>query len=147
MVQAIENEQRGTWCMVKCYQKETPEKTETGNFKKMKDQRLVPSQNCGYIIFKDKNICMFYTDALTGTMTKDTLMGDEQEACMLVHGLSPIRRWTDESVSRRSTLMVPCLIVHYNMYMCAVDKVDLHRSMCVTQRKEKRGIMAFLLSV
>ena len=90
---------------------------------------------------------MFYTNTLTGTMTKDTLMGDEQKACMLVHGLSPIRRWTDESVGACSTLMAPCLIAHYNVYMCAVDKVDLHRSMCVTQRKEEQGVMAFLPSV
>ena len=73
MVQAIENARQGNWCMVKSYQKETPEKTKTGDFKKMKEQRLVLTENCGYIIFKDKNICVLYTNALTGTMTNNTL--------------------------------------------------------------------------
>ena len=79
---------------------------------------------------------MFYTNALTGTTTKDALIKDEEEAQIFVHRLAPIRRWTDQSVGARSTLMVPKLIVHYNMYMCAMDKVDQYRSICVTQLNE-----------
>ena len=143
MSKTIADLKRGSWCMVKCYQQETAEMSKAGKFKKLKDPKLVPSQNAAFILFKDKKVCQFYTNALTGTMSEDFLMGDAHEAHVLVHGLAPIRRWTQESVGGRSVLMVPRLVAHYNKYMCAVDRVDLHRSMCATQRQEKRGIMAF----
>ena len=79
---------------------------------------------------------MFCANSLTKTMAKDTLMVDEDEACILVHEIAPIRRWKDESVAQSSKLMVPRLISHYNMYMCAVDKVDLYRCICHAQHKK-----------
>ena len=51
------------------------------------------------------------------------------------HGLSKL---SGEQVIHRTDFMVAAVIVTYNMFMNAVDRMDQHRSSNPTRRREKR---------
>ena len=77
--------------------------------------RSTCAQKAGYIIWKDKKIIPFYTNDLAFTPNLDILEGNLPEAVRAVHGLAPLKRWTDSESVRRTTVMVFAPIVAYNM--------------------------------
>ncbi|KAG6974949.1 hypothetical protein JG688_00002810, partial [Phytophthora aleatoria] len=98
----------------------------------------------GYIVFKDKQAVVFYTNDLSSTPPGSVLSGDNSRAIACVHGLCPIRRWTGSVIMHRTTFMLPTLVAAYNLAMNAVDRVDQRQSTNLTRRKEMRLTMSML---
>ncbi|ETM97605.1 hypothetical protein PPTG_20034 [Phytophthora nicotianae INRA-310] len=98
----------------------------------------------GYIVFKDKQAVIFYTNDLKCTPPTSVLNCNDPRAIACVHGLYPIRRWTGSEIMHRTTFMVPTLVAAYNLAMNAVDRVDQLRSTNPTRRKEMRLSMSML---
>ena len=72
----LKDSERGHWALCEVYNAEK-----------------VVAQNCGYIVFKDKNIVTFYTNALADTPNRAVDCASEH-AVKCVHGLEIIKRWT-----------------------------------------------------
>ena len=75
LVEILKNADRGVWYLVKCFQQQTPIGPKEKGKRKALDPVLVPSPHCGYIIFKDKKPCLFYTNDLQGTLSLNILSG------------------------------------------------------------------------
>ena len=106
------------------------------------DYRVVSAEHEGYIIWKDRNPVIFYTNDLTIQPSKSILMGMDAEAVESVHGLGPVHHWTGTEIFHRTVFQVPAPIVTYNIYMNSVDIMDQHRKVVPMQHKEKRIYMS-----
>ena len=116
---------------------------------KPKNPALGPerAEKCGYIIFKDRSVVIFYTNDLAGT-PKQNIERQSTHTIRCVQGLAPMRRWMGNESMHRTLLHVPAVVVAYNMFMNGVDKYDQYRSTNAIVRKEKRvpmSIFTFLL--
>ncbi|KAF1795730.1 hypothetical protein GQ600_24849 [Phytophthora cactorum] len=96
----------------------------------------------GYIVFKDKQAAVFYTNDFSSTPPVSALIGDGSRAIACVHGLYPIRRWTGSDIMNRTAFMVPTLVAAYNLAMNTVDRVDQLRITHQQRRKEMRLTMS-----
>jgi len=100
--------------------------------------------NCGYIVYKDNKLVIFYTNNLQGTPSKYILKGENVEAVKLVHGLGEILRYDKSKYTvNKKVYLVPNIVVTYNLYMNNVDLVDQRRKATYTQRKERKNYMSF----
>lgn len=105
------------------------------------------SPNCGYILWKDSKLVMFYTNDLAHTPSEDILHDTSEEAIRCVNGLGPLHRWTVTEMLNRTVFHVPAPIVAYNMFMNSVDIMDQIRSTNPTRRNEKRLSMTMFTLV
>jgi len=102
------------------------------------------AKNCGYIIYKDNKLVIFYTNNLAGTPCRYILSGDNSQAIECVNGLGEILRY-DKVIHtiNKNVYHVPNIIVAYNKYMNSVDVVDQTRKTSYTPRKERKIYMSF----
>ncbi|GMF49481.1 unnamed protein product [Phytophthora fragariaefolia] len=151
----MENAERGAWELHTAL--DIPSDWEKLQEKHKRAQKKLPTHlqtpyippatiesNAGYIVFRDKKTVIFYPNDLAGTPSQHLLPGDSQEAIQLCHGLAPLRRWTGDQVMHRKTIHVPAIIVAYNLFMNAVDRVDQLRRTNLIRRKERRLSMSIL---
>jgi len=102
------------------------------------------AKNCGYIVFKDNKICIFYTNHLQSTPTLYIQKGTHPDSVQCVRGLGEILRYDKTNYTiNKSTFCVPNIIVAYNKYMNNVDIVDQRRRTSYTPRKERKLYMSF----
>jgi hypothetical protein len=109
-----------------------------------------PAKNCGYIVFKDSKIVLFYTNDLAEDPPEPVLLGSNERAMKCAHGLAKLSCLTGTKVLNRSDFFVAVPIVTYNMFMNGVDCMDQYRSTLPTQRKELRlpmTVFKFLLDL
>ena len=105
------------------------------------------SPNCGFILWKDSKLVMFYTNDLAHTPSEDILHDTSEEAIRCVNGLGPLHRWVGTEMLNRTVFHVPAPIVAYNMFMNSVDIMDQRRSTNPTRRNEKRLSMTMFTIV
>lgn len=155
----MKNACRGSWVLVRAYHK--PSNFDNLRRLHQRNQANVPAcsripyqipsdciaEKAGFIVFKDSKVVLFYTNDLYQTPTKATLHQDSQEAIQCVNGLAKLSRWTGTESCHRTDFQVPAIIVSYNMFMNAVDRMDQIRSTNVTRRREKRLSMTILTMV
>ena len=78
-----------------------PEKDQEKKNQKQKEKsKKTVARSCGYIVWKDRKVVVFYTNDLSDTPTKDFLHiakeTDSEEAIRCVGGLVDVERWDDE---------------------------------------------------
>ena len=87
---------QGSWCLIRAFEyplnhQEKKKAHKSLQAKVPKKKRvpyvptLLPSNNCGYLIFKDKKPVLFYCSNLDGTMTQDILLHTSEEATRMVY--------------------------------------------------------------
>jgi hypothetical protein len=75
-------------------------------------------------------------------LTKAFAIGnDNVDAIHCVHGLAPLYRWTDECKINREKFDAPTIVVAYNLFMNAVNRMDQRRQPVACQQREKRVSM------
>jgi hypothetical protein len=67
-----------------------------------------PAKNCGYIVFKDSKIVLFYTNDLVEDPPEPVLLGSDERAVKCVHGLAKLSHWTGTEVVNRSDFLWQC---------------------------------------
>jgi hypothetical protein len=97
-----------------------------------------PAEKCGYIVFKDSKLVLFYTNDLLENPAEPVLLGSDAQAVQCVYGMAKLSCWTGTEVLKRTDFLVAAPIVAYNMFMNGVDRMDQYRSTLATQRKEMR---------
>jgi len=140
---------RGSWKLVQAYDKipdldKLRRKHIAAEKKKPASQRtqFVPptelvAENAGYIVWKDSKLVVFYTNDLASTPSRPILDGTSDEAISCVRGVAPVKQWTGSETLHQTSFMVPAIIVAYNIYMNAVDRMDQKRATNPTRRKEQ----------
>jgi hypothetical protein len=89
----------------------------------------------------DKKLVIFYSNDLALTPLEG-VHGDEcSHSVHAVRGLSKLERWTGEESLHRTVFMAPAIVVCYNIFMNAVDRVDQRRATNPTRRREYRVYM------
>ncbi len=138
------DKQRGSWALVCAHNPSKEEKKDlaakrAGNKmktnKKMaannkdvqgrkKEEQTEPQnvvKNCGYIVYNDSKIVIFYTSNLDDMPKKWFAIGnDNVDAIHCVNGLAPLHRWTDECKINHEKFEMPAIVVAYNLFMNAV---------------------------
>ena len=131
----VEKMVHGSWLLVQCF--------DSGP-----DGDPQVSTNCGYLVFKDKKVVVFYSNDLADT-PREIISGVENDHTVeCVHGLSKIKRWLGKEVFHRTILRVPAIVVAYNIFMNSVDRFDQYRKTNELLRREKRvnmSIFTFLI--
>ena len=165
-INMIEKEKRGAWLLVRAY--ECHPDLEKLRYRWNQDQQKKPpkrrkpfvcptdilADKAGYIVWKDKNTVVFYTNDLLQTPSRPILDSGKREeydeAVGCVRGVGKVDRWYGEEMLHRSQVEVPVFIVAYNKYMNSVDRMDQKRSTNPTKRKEQRlgmSIFTYLLDL
>jgi Transposase IS4 len=135
-MELLKSKERGSWYLLQCFESASSI-----------TQSPEIATNTGYIVFKDRNIVIFYSNDLASTPTVP-IQGSTDEAIACVHGLAPMKLWLGHEVQNCTTLQVPSVIVAYNIFMNSVDRFDQMRSTNITARREKQltmSIFTFLL--
>ena len=104
-------------------------------------------ENCGYVVWKDRNTVIFYTNHLDGTPDAPVMLPNEH-AIKCVRGLVKIRRWMGTESLHPTIIEVPAVVMTYNLFMNGVGRFDQLRASHTTARKERRVpmyIFTFLL--
>jgi hypothetical protein len=138
------DKRRGSWALVRAYNPSEEEKQglaakRAGNKMKTnkktaannkdvqgrkKEEQTEPqnvAKNCGYIMYNDSKIVIFYTSDLADTLKEWFAIGnDNVDAIRCVHCLAPLHRWTDECKINREKFDAPAIVVAYNLFMNAV---------------------------
>jgi hypothetical protein len=91
----------------------------------------------GYIVWKDSNVVIFYTNDLAATPSQNVVVGTDQEAIDCVSGLGTLFCWTGTEVMHCTAFLVPAFIVAYNLFMNGVDRLDQKRATNATKRRGK----------
>jgi hypothetical protein len=130
-IDMLKDKPRGTWVLVRACNPPLENNTE------------VVAPNCGYVVFKDRKDVIFYTNDLAATPNELVVIGnDDDQAIHCVNGLAKLHHWTDDCMLNRTVFMAPALIVAYNLFMNAVDRMDQRRQPLACQRREKRVSMS-----
>ena len=132
----MSSKSRGSWLLVQSFDKPTE-----------RHQPAQVAKNAGFIVFKDRNVVVFYTNDLA-TTPSSPIEEPTEETIRCVRGLAPLKRWIGGETFHRTELKVPAIIVAYNLFMNSVDRFDQVRSTNITARREKRvsmSIFTFLL--
>jgi hypothetical protein len=75
-------------------------------------------------------------------LTKAFAIGnDNVDAICCVHGLAPLHRWTDECKINHEKFDAPAIVVAYNLFMNAIDRMDQRRQPVACQQREKHVSM------
>ena len=140
---------RGAWQLVRAFNKvqnldELKRVHERNQSKKKKGERILfvypttdIAEKCGYIVWQDSKIVVFYTNTLALTPPDNIISGNTNEAVKCVNGLAKLSRWFGSETMTPTVMKVPAPIVAYNQYMNAVDRLDQLRSTNATKRCEK----------
>ena len=158
-IEMLQDANHGTWYLVPCFDPpkstKSSSKKKKNNTKKLKTANksdaegpLVAAENTGYIVFKDKRVVVFYSNDLADTPPPVICGAENADAVRCVHGLSSLERWTGNEIYHKTKLLVPAVIVAYNIFMNSVDRFDQYRQTNITQRREKRvpmSIFTFIL--
>jgi hypothetical protein len=135
-IDMLKDQPRGTWVLVHAFNPPLANNTE------------VVAPNCGYVVFKDRKDAVFYTNDLAATPNELVVIGnDDDHAIHCVNGLAKLHRWTDDCMLNRTVFMAPALIVAYNLFMNAVDRMDQRRQPLASQRREKRVSMSIFTMI
>ena len=104
----------------------TTDDDEGGSADRLESQEFTNvAPNCGYIIYKDRKDVIFYTNDLAATPNELVVIGnDDSHAIHCVNGLGKLHRWTDDCMLQCEVFMAPAIIVAYNLFMNAVDRMD-----------------------
>ena len=112
------------------------------NLNKRKNNCKTVSEKCGYILWKDRKVVVFYTDDLLLTPDKDFLHStdenDNKDGAKFFGGFAPVLRWDTAQNLNRRTFLSPALVWLYNMFMNKVDVMDHELAVNVTSRKEEK---------
>lgn len=127
----------------------TMDDDEGGSADRLESQEFTNvAPNCGYIIYKDRKDVIFYTNDLAATPNELVVIGnDDSHAIHCVNGLGKLHRWTDDCMLQREVFMAPAIIVAYNLFMNAVDRMDQRRQPLACQRREKRLSMSLFTMI
>jgi len=155
-METLKDAPRGTWCLVQAYNKNP-------NYERLRNQHRQqrhstpfvpllddPAEKCGYIVFKDSKVVVFYTNDLASNPPEHVVQGSDERAWTFVHGLAKISRWTGNEKMHHNDFLVAAPFVAYNMFMNGVNRMDQYQSALATQRKEKRlhmTIFTFLMDL
>jgi hypothetical protein len=136
------DKRRGSWALVRAYNPSEEEKQDlaakrAGNKMKTnkktaannkdvqgrkKEEQTEPqnvAKNCGYIVYNDSKIIIFYTSDLADTPKEwFAIDNDNVDAIRCVHGLAPLHQWTDECKINREKFDVPAIV-----HECRLDTV------------------------
>lgn len=96
----------------------------------------------GFVIFIDKQPVIVYTNDLYQTMSRTFMNSNNKEAIRCVHGLVPLKRWTNQESMFRTEFLAPAIFVAYNIFMNSVDRMYQIRVVNPTRRREKRVSMS-----
>ena len=94
------------------------------------------AEDAGYVVWKDKNVVIFYSNDLAGTHSSPIIHGEDEEDTFCVRGVLPIIRLTGVELFHQTTFLVAAIIVAYNMFMNSVDRMDQIWAGVCTRRKE-----------
>ena len=142
------NNTRNDWILVRAYdglEKVIPvtgKRSREKNKKHNEINKKTVAPNCGYILWKDRKVVVFYTNDLSGTPTNDFLHiakeTDSEELIRCVGGLVDIKRWDDECRNVRRMFSCLVCITVYNKLMNGVDCKDQRIETMVCSRKEHK---------
>lgn len=122
----VKNESRGTWRLFKSFNRPPPTAARRGRqrFGAVKTV-WAPNlaKNCGFIVWKDLNVVLFYCNDMEGTPTVPVM-----EPCDLsrnfVQGITSITIWMENKSMNLSFIELPSLVLAYNIFMNGVDWFD-----------------------
>jgi hypothetical protein len=150
-MELLKNSLCGVWCLVQAYHKHPDyeciwsqhslqqrhlSSTSTGSSTQFVPPLDWPAEKCGYIVFKDSKLVLFYMNDLLENPAEPVLLGSDARAVQCVHGLAKLSCWTGTEVLNRTDFLVAAPIVAYNMFMNGVDHMDQYHSTLATQCKE-----------
>ena len=136
-LEVLKDKPRGDWRLVRAYDKPADWDTRRENYQENHPESCV-HENAGYCIWVDKKPVIFYSNDLFLTPMEGVNGPESAITIMAVHGLAKIDRWVGNEYLHRTTFMPPALVIAYNRFMNAVDRVDQHRAANPIQRKESR---------
>ncbi len=129
-IEQLKNSPRGLWLLVRAYNKdpnyEKMERQHMSANKKLPAEQRTPwvppmediAENCGYIVFKDSKVVIFYLSDLASTTPKRPIMGQtEANAISSVQSLAKLQRWTGKERFHFTFFDVPAPIVAYNAHV------------------------------
>ncbi len=152
-IDEYEKKPRGFWCLVRTYDEhldlarlQHQHQARNRDKNKKDKEAFVPptdfvSPNCGYSVFKDSKIVIFYTNDLDVIPEHPIMDGSLEATVLLCRDVSHLQRWTGVEILKRTTFQVPVQIIAYNMLMNGVDRMDQLCSTNITQRRKKRLYM------
>lgn len=165
----LSDKPRGSWILVAAYNKAPDIDDQKKKHKKDMDRLPKGSEkpkfkptlgeqanNCGFVLVKDKQTVIMYTNDLASTperpicdgwIEKDRLEDPAEKsrletAIKCVHGLVDISRWVGTEYLHRTLFAVPAIFVAYNIFMNSVDRFDQKRTAVECCRREKRVHMS-----
>ena len=150
----VEVQERGVWCLVRCYNpvddleklKREWVKQEKKKPEKKRKKIIAPTRNiaedCGFLLWKDNKLVVFYTNDLHKTPSKHILDSrvkvEYDEGMLCCNGMGKVDRWQGDENLHRSEVDVPVIVCAYNMFMNSVDRMDQKRSTNPCRRKEMK---------
>jgi len=117
----VEGQERGTWCLMRCYnpvddfeklKKEWVKQEKTKSEKKRKKFIYLTrniAEECGYLVWKDNHLVVFYTNDLQKTPSKHILDSrvkkEYDEGMLCCNGMGKVDRWQGGKVCIEVRLM------------------------------------------
>jgi hypothetical protein len=117
-VEMLKDARRGAWVLVQAFNKhpqfrklQRDHATQQRQSQPALRQPFVPpfdhvAENSGFIILKDSNVVVFYSNNLKSTLPERIMNSSDTRAVEIVHGLATIYRWTGMEVLHRSAFLV-----------------------------------------
>lgn len=100
----------------------------------------------GFVVFKDRDMVIFYTNRVD-IMPKNPVSDADEDAIEAFHGLAALLQWLGIESMCHFQLMVPAIIIGYNMFMNGVDRFDQYRTTALTICKQTWVPMSILTLV
>lgn len=95
----------------------------------------------GFLVCKDKNVVIFYTDDLSCTPTSP-IKGPSNQIWCSVQGLQPFMRWKGDESMHQIVFQVPAIVKAFNIFMNRINRFDQTWSTNPIVRKEKSVTMS-----
>jgi hypothetical protein len=124
-MELLKNADRGSWCLVQVFHKHPDyDRLQNQHSTNMHCQGSSsntamsiipplnnPAKNCGYIVFKDSRLVLFYTNDLVEDPPEPVLLGSDERAIKCVHGLAKLSHRTGTDVLNQSDFLAAAPIV------------------------------------